>query len=87
MTLNMLLSFAHFKREVTAERILDKIAASKAEGMWMGGAPPLGYHPEGRAPVFVEEHAKLIRAVPALCRDRQRPPAGRATRCRAGQSA
>lgn len=45
LTLNMLLSFAQFEREVTAERIRDKIAASKAKGMWMGGTPPLGYLP------------------------------------------
>lgn len=43
LTLNVLLSFAQFEREVTGERIRDKIAASKAKGMWMGGAPPLGY--------------------------------------------
>ncbi len=48
LTFNMLLSFAQFEREVTAERIRDKIAASKARGMWMGGTPPLGYAPEGR---------------------------------------
>jgi DNA invertase Pin-like site-specific DNA recombinase len=45
LTLNVLLSFAQFEREVTAERIRDKIAASKAKGMWMGGLPPLGYDP------------------------------------------
>lgn len=43
LTLNVLLSFAQFEREVTGERIRDKIAASKAKGMWMGGAPPFGY--------------------------------------------
>lgn len=43
LTLNVLLSFAQFEREVTGERIRDKIAASKKKGMWMGGAPPLGY--------------------------------------------
>ena len=43
LTLNVLLSFAQFEREVTGERIRDKIAASKAKGMWMGGRPPLGY--------------------------------------------
>jgi len=43
LTLNMLLSFAQFEREVTGERIRDKIAASKKKGMWMGGVPPLGY--------------------------------------------
>ncbi|HYD26359.1 hypothetical protein [Brevundimonas sp.] len=45
LTLNVLLSFAQFEREVTGERISDKIAASKAKGMWMGGLPPLGYDP------------------------------------------
>ena len=49
LTLNMLLSFAQFEREVTAERIRDKIAASKARGMWMGGTPPLGYRPDPSA--------------------------------------
>jgi site-specific DNA recombinase len=61
LTLNMLLSFAQFEREVTAERIRDKIAASKAKGMWMGGNPPLGYRPEGRSLEIVPEHAELIR--------------------------
>ena len=45
LMLNVLLSFAQFEREVTGERIRDKIAASKARGMWMGGMPPLGYDP------------------------------------------
>ena len=54
LTLNMLLSFAQFEREVTAERIRDKIAASKAKGMWMGGIPPLGYEPDGRSLKIVE---------------------------------
>lgn len=61
LTLNMLLSFAQFEREVTAERIRDKIAASKARGMWMGGVTPLGYQPDGRTLAIVEEHAQLIR--------------------------
>ena len=42
LTLNVLLSFAQFEREVIAERVRDKIAASKAKGMWMGGIPPIG---------------------------------------------
>lgn len=63
LTLNMLLSFAQFEREVTAERIRDKIAASKARGMWMGGTPPLGYAPHDRSLVVVEEHAMLIRHI------------------------
>ena len=61
LTLNMLLSFAQFEREVTAERIRDKIAASKAKGMWMGGTPPLGYKPDGRSLAIVEEHAAIVR--------------------------
>lgn len=63
LTLNMLLSFAQFEREVTAERIRDKIAASKARGMWMGGIPPLGYKPDGRSLAIVEEHADIVRAI------------------------
>ena len=63
LTLNMLLSFAQFEREVTAERIRDKIAASKAKGMWMGGTPPLGYEPDGRSLKIVEPHAALIRHI------------------------
>ena len=63
LTLNMLLSFAQFEREVTAERIRDKIAASKAKGMWMGGTPPLGYRPDGRSLAIVDEHAALVRDI------------------------
>jgi DNA invertase Pin-like site-specific DNA recombinase len=63
LTLNMLLSFAQFEREVTAERIRDKISASKAKGMWMGGTPPLGYRPEGRSLEIVEEHAAIVRSI------------------------
>ena len=63
LTLNMLLSFAQFEREVTAERIRDKIAASKAKGMWMGGTPPLGYAPDGRSLAIVEAHAGLVRDI------------------------
>ena len=66
LTLNMLLSFAQFEREVTAERIRDKIAASKAKGMWMGGTPPLGYEPDGRTLKVVPEHAEVIRLLFAL---------------------
>ena len=63
LTLNMLLSFAQFEREVTAERIRDKIAASKAKGMWMGGTPPLGYEPDGRSLKIVEDHAMIVRDI------------------------
>ncbi|MHA6724311.1 recombinase family protein [Sphingomonas sp. RS2018] len=63
LTLNMLLSFAQFEREVTAERIRDKIAASKARGMWMGGTPPIGYAPDGRTLVIVEQEAVQVRDI------------------------
>ena len=59
LTLNVLLSFAQFEREVTGERIRDKIAASKKKGIWMGGVVPLGYRAEGRALHVVEEHAAI----------------------------
>ena len=68
LTLNMLLSFAQFEREVTAERIRDKLAASKAKGMWMGGVPPLGYKPDGRTLAIVAPHAALIRDIYASYR-------------------
>ena len=56
LTLNVLLSFAQFEREVTGERIRDKIAASKKKGMWMGGSPPLGYDlPEAGSHSFAGE--------------------------------
>ena len=63
LMLNVLLSFAQFEREVTGERIRDKIAASKRKGMWMGGVPPLGYDVENRRLVPNENEAKLIRHV------------------------
>ena len=61
--LNILLSFAQFEREVTGERIRDKIAASKAKGMWMGGVPPLGYDVDNRRLVPNAQEAKLIRHI------------------------
>ncbi len=63
LTLNILLSFAQFEREVTSERIRDKIAASKAKGMWMGGTPPLGYDVQNRKLVINEQEAALIRDI------------------------
>ena len=63
LTLNMLLSFAQFEREVTAERIRDKIAASKRKGMWMGGSVPLGYQPDGRTLKIDETEAETIRTL------------------------
>ena len=63
LTLNVLLSFAQFEREVTGERIRDKIAASKARGMWMGGTPALGYEPRDRTLVVIQPEAELVRAI------------------------
>ena len=63
LTLNVLLSFAQFEREVTGERIRDKIAASKKKGMWMGGVVPLGYRVEDRELRVVEDHAEIVRSL------------------------
>ena len=63
LTLNVLLSFAQFEREVTGERIRDKIAASKKKGMWMGGVPPLGYAVRDRKLVIVEREAETVRHI------------------------
>ena len=60
LTLNVLLSFAQFEREVTGERIRDKIAASKKKGMWMGGLVPLGYDLKGRGLVVNPKQAKIV---------------------------
>ena len=79
LTLNVLLSFAQFEREVTGERIRDKIAASKMKGLWMGGVVPYGYRVENRK-LLVEPseatHVKLIfdlycqlKSIPALVRE------------------
>ena len=61
LTLNVLLSFAQFEREVTGERIRDKIAASKKKGMWMGGTIPLGYDVKERKLIVNPEEAKFVR--------------------------
>jgi site-specific DNA recombinase len=63
LTLNVLLSFAQFEREVTGERIRDKIAASKARGMWMGGVVPLGYEVVDRKLVICERDAETVRMI------------------------
>ena len=63
LTLNILLSFAQFEREVTAERIRDKFAASRKKGMWMGGNPPLGYDVKDRKLVVNAEEAALVRMI------------------------
>ncbi len=79
LTLNVLLSFAQFEREVTGERIRDKIAASKKKGIWMGGVVPLGYRVEARKLLVDEGEAETVRLIfrrylelgslPALQRD------------------
>lgn len=79
LTLNVLLSFAQFEREVTGERIRDKIAASKKKGLWMGGVVPYGYRAENRKLVVNEAEARDVRlifelysklkSIPALIRE------------------
>ncbi len=63
LTLNVLLSFAQFEREVTGERIRDKIAASKRKGMWMGGCIPLGYNLKDRHLIVNQEEAEEVRQI------------------------
>ena len=69
LTLNVLLSFAQFEREVTGERIRDKIAASKKKGMWMGGNVPLGYDANERTLVINSAEAVTVRRIFALYRE------------------
>ncbi len=63
LTLNVLLSFAQFEREVIGERTRDKIAASKKKGMWMGGTPPLGYDVVNRQLVVNQSEAETVRSI------------------------
>jgi DNA invertase Pin-like site-specific DNA recombinase len=63
LTLNALLSFVQFEREVIGERIRDKFAASRAKGMWMGGCPPLGYDVSNRKLVVNPAEAELVRLI------------------------
>ncbi|MDR5728114.1 MAG: recombinase family protein [Terriglobia bacterium] len=63
LTLNMLLSFAQFEREVTSERIRDKVAASKKKGIWMGGSVPLGYRVQDRKLIAVPEEVATVRQI------------------------
>ena len=80
LTLNVLLSFAQFEREVTGERIRDKIAASKRKGMWMGGLPPLGYDVKDRKLVVNDGRGRDGPAhLPALPRASIRPPVAAGT--------
>ena len=63
LTLNVLLSFAQFEREVTSERIRDKIAASKRKGLWVGGMAPLGYDTKDRKITINETEAERVRTI------------------------
>ena len=63
LTLNVLLSFAQFEREVTSERIRDKIAASKRKGLLVGGTLPLGYHMKDDQIAVVEDEAERVRLI------------------------
>src|SRR6188508_2816950 len=63
LTLNVLLSFAQFEREVTSERIRDKIAASKRKGLWVGGMVPLGYEAKDKKIWLLEEEAERVRLI------------------------
>lgn len=63
LTLNVLLSFAQFEREVTSERIRDKIAASKRKGLWVGGMVPLGYEVKNRKVLVIKEEAERVRTI------------------------
>ena len=63
LTLNVLLSFAQFEREVTGERIRDKVAATKKKGMWAGGSPPLGYDVQDKALVVNAKEAERVRLI------------------------
>src|SRR4051812_39878676 len=63
LTLNILLSFAQFEREVIGERVRDKIAASKRKGMWMGGVAPLGYEVRDRKLAIVPAEAETVRLI------------------------
>src|SRR5258708_7633222 len=63
LTLNVLLSFAQYERELTGERIRDKIAASKKKGMWMGGIPPVGYVAKNRSLAIDARQAKHVREI------------------------
>jgi len=63
LTLNVLLSFAQFEREVIGERVRDKIAASKRKGIWVGGPVPLGYRSVARKLIIIEEEAEQVRTI------------------------
>ena len=63
LTLNILLSFAQFEREVIGERVRDKIAASKRKGIWVGGPVPLGYGAIDKKVIVVPAEAEIVRGI------------------------
>ena len=63
LTLNVLLSFAQYEREVAGERIRDKVAASRRKGLWMGGVVPLGYDLRARRLIINQAEAELVRQI------------------------
>jgi site-specific DNA recombinase len=73
LTLNVLLSFAQFEREVTSERIRDKVAASKRKGLWVGGKAPLGYEVKDRKVVVIERRRRRSDHFQAVSRIWQHP--------------
>jgi site-specific DNA recombinase len=101
LMLNVLLSFAQFEREVTGERIRDKIAAAKKKGLWMGGTPPIGYELKGKKLLANQTQAQVVRhifrryaalkSVAKLCRElkahsyRTKPFTSSAGRCYGGK--
>ena len=68
LTLNILLSFAQFEREVIGERVRDKIAASKRKGIWVGGPVPLGYASVAKRIIVVPTEAATVRSLFPQCR-------------------
>ena len=73
MMLNILMTFAQYEREVIAERIRDKFAASRRKGIWMGGCVPLGYRVEKRKLVVIPEEAEIVRRIYRRCTEIQSP--------------
>jgi site-specific DNA recombinase len=71
LTLNMLMSFAEFEREMIAERTRDKMAAARRKGKWVGGLAPLGYRAEGGKLIVVEEEAELVRELFGIYQEEQ----------------
>ena len=85
LTLNVVLSFAQFEREVAGERIRDKIALSKRRGMWMGGLPPLGYDGIDHQLVVNKAEADMVRFIFQISGERVHHRFAVLARCRGGR--